>query len=55
MFQAHVLIIRRSKLRYTASGNITPVGGRLVHRLRKSSLNLCKGRPPTDVIIPEAV
>jgi len=32
MFRAHVLIIRRSKLRYTASGIITPIGGRLVHR-----------------------
>ena len=31
MFLAHVLIIRRSKLHYTASGIITPVGGRLVH------------------------
>jgi len=31
MFRAHVLIIRRSKLHYTASGIITPVGGRLVH------------------------
>jgi len=31
MFQAHVLIIRRSKLLYTASGIITPIGGRLVH------------------------
>ena len=29
-----VLIIRRSKLYYTASGIITPVGGRPVHRLR---------------------
>ena len=29
--QAHVLIIRRSKLHYTASGIITPIGGRLVH------------------------
>ena len=27
-----VLIIRRSKLYYTASGIITPVGGRPVHR-----------------------
>ena len=34
MFQAHVLIIRRSKLHYTASGIITPIGGYLVHRLR---------------------
>jgi len=31
MFRAHVLIIRRSKLLYTASGIITPIGGRLVH------------------------
>ena len=26
----HVLIVRRSKLHYTASGIITPIGGRLV-------------------------
>jgi len=31
MFRAHMLIIRRSKLYYTASGIITPIGGRLVH------------------------
>ena len=31
MFQAHVLIIRRSKLHYIASGIITPIGGRLVY------------------------
>ena len=30
-----VLIIRRSKLYYTASGIITPVGSRLVRRLRE--------------------
>ena len=29
MFRAHVLIIRTSKLHYTASGIITPIGGRL--------------------------
>ena len=29
-----MLIIRRSKLYYTASGIITPVGGRLVHVLK---------------------
>jgi len=39
MFRAHVLIIRRSKLLYTASGIITPIGGRLVHRLREDSLS----------------
>ena len=27
-----MLIIKRSNLRYTASGIITPIGGRLVHR-----------------------
>ena len=31
IFRAHVLIIRRSKLYYTASGIITPIGGRLAH------------------------
>jgi len=31
MFRAHVLIIRRSKLHYIASGIITRIGGRLVH------------------------
>jgi len=33
MFRAHVLIIRRSKLYYTASGIVTPIGGRLAHVL----------------------
>jgi len=37
MFRAHVLIIRRSKLHYTASGIITPIGGRLVHDFCASS------------------
>jgi len=35
MFQAHVLIIRRSKLHYTDSGIITPIGGRLVQLFTK--------------------
>ena len=26
-----------------------------VHRLRESSLNMCTGRPPTGVMIPDAV
>jgi len=43
-------------LYFTASGIITPVGGRLVHRLREdSSLNLCTGWPRTGVMIPDAV
>ena len=37
MFRVHVLIIRRSKLHYTASGIITPIGGRLVHEKRPHS------------------
>jgi len=55
MFRAHVFIIRRSKVHYTASGIITPIGDRLVHRLKESSLNLCTRRPPICVMIPEAV
>jgi len=34
-FKHHVLIIRRSKLYYTASGIITLIDGRPVHRLRE--------------------
>jgi len=30
-FKHHVLIVRWSKLYYTASGIITPIGGRRVH------------------------
>ena len=36
-----MLIIRRSKLYYTASGIITPVGGRPVHRLREDDTRCC--------------
>jgi len=54
-FEHYVLIIRRSKLYYTGSGIITPIGGRPVHRLRQSSLNLCTRRPPTGVMIVDAV
>jgi len=37
-------------LYYTASGIITPLGGRPVHRLREDwfSLNLCWGRPQVE-------
>jgi hypothetical protein len=54
-FEHHVLIIRRPKVCYTASGIITPIGGRPVRRLREASLNLRTGRPPTGVMIPDAV
>jgi len=39
-FEHYVLIIRRSKLYYTASGIITTVSGRPVHRLREDSWNV---------------
>jgi len=35
MFRTNVLIMRRSKLHYTASGIITPIGGCVVHRLKE--------------------
>ena len=37
-FEHHVLIIRRSELHYIASGIITPIGGRLMHRLREDEM-----------------
>ena len=41
---------------YTASGIITPAGGRPVHRLREESfLNLCTVRPPTECDDTDAV
>jgi len=46
-----LLIIRWSTLYHTACGIILPVGGRPVHRLRED----CTGRPPTSVMIPDAV
>jgi len=52
IFFYNKFIIRRSKLYYTASGIITPVGSRPVHRLRE---DLCTGRSPTGVMIPDAV
>jgi len=40
---------------YTASCIVTPVGGRPVHRLGDDCLNLHTERPPTGVVIPDAV
>ena len=37
-FEHHVLIVRRAKLYYTASGIITPIGGRPVHTLILTNL-----------------
>ena len=53
-----MLIVRRSKLYYIASGIITPIGGRPVHRLKCAAcerINLCTGQPPIGVMIPEGV
>jgi len=47
-----VLTIRRSKLYYTAAGNITPVGGRPVHRLRD---DCARDGHVQSVMIPDAV
>jgi len=56
MFRALCAHHQEAKIVYTTSGIITPVGGRPVHKLREdSSLNLCTGRPPTGVMIPDAV
>ena len=51
-FEHHLLIIRRAKLYYTASGIISPIGDRPVHRLTE---NLCPGGPPIGMMTPEAV
>ena len=54
-----VLIIRRSKLYYTASGIVTPVGGRPVHRLKEEWFSLLSTCAPDShlqcVMIPDAV
>jgi len=47
-----VLIIRGSKLYYTASGIVTPVGGRPVHRLRE---DCTPDGHLQSVMIPDAV
>jgi hypothetical protein len=42
-FEHHVLIVRRSKLYYTASGIITPTGGRPVHEAATYSCDDARG------------
>jgi len=48
MFRALCAHHQEVKLYYTAAGVITPVGGCPV-------LRTCTGRPPTGVMIPDAV
>jgi len=54
MFRAHVLIIRRSKLHYTASGIIIPIGVMILERRSKLHYT-ASGITPIGVMIPEAV
>ena len=57
MFRAYVLIIRSSKLHYTASGIIALVGGRLVHETANYRCDDTRGGIiiPIGMMIPEAV
>ena len=49
-FEHHVLIVRRSKLYYTVSGIITPIGGRPVHRLRTGwNIKICDAKQAKQV------
>ena len=50
MFRALRAHHQEVKIVNTASGIITPVGCRSVHRLIE-----CTGRPPTGVMIPDAL
>jgi len=52
MFRALCARHQEVKILYTASGIITLVGGRPVHKLRE---DLCTGQPPIGVMIPDAV
>ena len=45
-----MLIVRRSKLYYTASGIITPIGGRPVHRC-KISVCCSNGTPRLSYLL----
>ena len=53
MFRA--LCAHHQEVKIVLYSIITPVGGRPVHRLREGSLNLCTGRPPIGLMIPDAV
>ena len=55
MFRALCAHHQGSKVYYTVSGIVTPVGGRPMDRFREDSLNLCTGRSPRGVTIPHAV
>ena len=61
MFRARVLIISRTKLHYTTSGIITPIGGRLMYAgayapaYQTVIYTEYTRRPPIGVMIPEAV
>ena len=51
-FEHHVLIVRRSILCYTASGIITPVGGRSVHEMHgQQNIKICEHMCPCTTVI----
>ena len=54
-FEHYMFIISRSKLYYTVSGIITFCRWPSRAQVEDSSLNLCTGRPPTGVMIPDTV
>ena len=45
-----MLIMKRSKLHYTASGLITHIGGRLVHRLREELITEMLGQQNAKMV-----
>jgi len=51
VLEHYVLIIRRSKLYYTASGIITPVGGSPVHRLKEDCFHCALSWLITKIIL----
>jgi len=63
MYQA--LCAHHQEVKNTAPGNITPVGDRPVYRFERRLVGMpsiqpafsqpCKGRPPTGVMLPDAV
>jgi len=55
MFRALCAHHQEVKMYYTASSIVVPVGARPVRRFTEFSINLCTGRPPTGVMIPDAV
>ena len=54
-FEHYVLIVRKSKSYYTASGIIELCRWPSSAQVERGSLNPCTGQPPIGVMIPEPV